>query len=209
MTGRLVGTFDLLDRASRGFVEARLYSPADAANAADFEQRWRPDFDQRRAELKASGNLTLQALRENNMEDSHWLWAEKVDFSTDRLDRRSFAIVAEDVTQGLMLVTTVGFAREASQRGKPLVVVDFLATAPWNRKGFSNSARFKGVGRIMMIAAISLSVQEEFNGRLGLHSLPQTEQWYRDVVGMTDLGIDETNMRYFEMTEAQAKAFLT
>jgi hypothetical protein len=68
--------------------------------------------------------------------------------------------------------------------------------------------RFKGIGRILLGAAISLSFHEEFAGRIGLHALPQAEDWYRHVCGMTDLGVDGKKMRYFEMTEAQAKAFL-
>lgn len=209
MSGRLVGTYDLKDRVSGQFVEAQLYNPADQTNVADFEQHWRPLFDQRRAELEAAGGLTLALLGENDIQDSHWQWPQKVDISAGRIDRQSFAIVADGLTQGLMLVTTAGFAKAPSQRGKPLALIDLVATAPWNRKRFTPTPRFKGVGRIMLVAAISLSVQEEFKGRLGLHALPQAEDWYRDVVGMTDLGTDDTRMRYFEMTEAQAKAYLT
>jgi hypothetical protein len=67
---------------------------------------------------------------------------------------------------------------------------------------------YKGVGHLLLAAAINLSFNEEFSGRVGLHALPQAESWYRDVCKMTDLGPDGTKMRYFEMTEAQARAFL-
>lgn len=61
-----------------------------------------------------------------------------------------------------------------------------------------------------MVAAIAFSEQEGFKGRIGLHSLPQAENFYRDRCGMIDLGPDATyqNLRYFEMTPDQAKAFL-
>jgi len=107
-----------------------------------------------------------------------------------------------------MFVRTQGFAREPSQHGKPLAVIELIATAPWNRTALVPVPRFKGIGRLLLAAAISLSVHEEFEGRVGLHALPQAENWYRKVCGMTDLGVDETKMRYFEMTEAQARAFL-
>ncbi len=100
------------------------------------------------------------------------------------------------------------FAREPSQLNKPIVDIDFLATAPWNRFRLAQDPRFKGIGRLLLAAAISLSVSEEFAGRIGLHALPQAESWYRDVCGMTDLGVDGTSMRYFEMTEAQARVFI-
>ena len=56
-----------------------------------------------------------------------------------------------------------------------------------------------------------MSRQSGFAGRVGLHSLPQAEPFYRDVCGMTDLGEDpnEYDLRYFEMTEAQAARFLS
>jgi len=59
-------------------------------------------------------------------------------------------------------------------------------------------------------SAVSLSYELEFNGRLGLHSLPQSESWYRDVAGFSDVEYDAPKrMRYFEVTEAQAAAFLS
>lgn len=59
-----------------------------------------------------------------------------------------------------------------------------------------------------MTAAIAVSEDEGFKGRLGLHSLPQADDFYRKI-GMTDLGQDAAyqNLRYFEMTSEQARAF--
>jgi hypothetical protein len=109
-----------------------------------------------------------------------------------------------------MLVDTTRFARSDRQKGRELVYVDLLATAPWNRPRLVPEARYKGVGRILIATAISLSYELEFNGRLGLHSLPQSESWYRDVAGFSDMGYDAPKrMRYFEVTEAQAAAFLS
>jgi hypothetical protein len=56
--------------------------------------------------------------------------------------------------------------------------------------------------------AISLSVDLGFEGRLGLHSLPQSEDWYRKA-GLTEVEFDKPKrMRYFEMTGAAALAFV-
>ena len=62
----------------------------------------------------------------------------------------------------------------------------------------------------MIAAAIHLSLAEEFSGRVGLHSLPQADDWYSRGCGMTDLGPDPAvqNLRYFEMTPEQAAEFL-
>ncbi|WP_314964497.1 GNAT family N-acetyltransferase, partial [Bradyrhizobium cosmicum] len=64
------------------------------------------------------------------------------------------------------------------------------------------------VGSALITAAIALSEDEGFKGRLGLHSLPQADDYYRKI-GMTDLGQDVAyqNLRYFEMTSEQARAF--
>jgi hypothetical protein len=65
------------------------------------------------------------------------------------------------------------------------------------------------VGSILLGTAINLSHDEGFGGRLGLHSLPQADSFYRDKLGMTELGpdISKQNLRYFEMTPGQANDF--
>jgi hypothetical protein len=90
----------------------------------------------------------------------------------------------------------------------PMIYIELVSTAPWNRAEFENPPRFRGVGKSMIKAAIKLSVKEKYKGRIALHSLSGAEDFYRKC-GMTDLGMDEEKeMVYFEMTEAQAQAFL-
>jgi L-amino acid N-acyltransferase YncA len=72
--------------------------------------------------------------------------------------------------------------------------------------------RYRGIGSILVRAAIELSKQEEFKGRIGLHSLPQADSFYSTTCGMSDLGVEAESpyapMRYFEMTSEQAEAFI-
>jgi hypothetical protein len=208
MSERL-GTFWLTDRRTGREVEATLWQTIDDRHVEDFAQKWKPVFEARKAELRKQGELTAEIAGEHNLQDSHWEWARKVEQRRDGLAWTSFAVEAQDVTQGLMFARMDAFAREPSQRNKPIVDIDLIATAPWNRFRLVPEPQFKGVGFVLLGAAVSLSVHEEFAGRIGLHALPQAESWYRDVCGMTDLGIDGTGMRYFEMTEAQAKAFVS
>lgn len=203
-----IGTYWLKDRRTGLEVEATLLQSLDDRHVEDFVQKWKPIFDARMAELHQQGQLTIEIVGEHNLQDAHWQWARKVEQRRDGLAWTSFAVEAEDVTQGLMFARMDAFAREPSQRNKPIVDIDLLATAPWNRFRLVPEPQFKGIGRLLLAAAVSLSVAEEFAGRIGLHALPQAESWYRDVCGMTDLGIDGTGMRYFEMTEAQAKVFV-
>jgi len=61
-----------------------------------------------------------------------------------------------------------------------------------------------------MAAAVTLSLERGYNGRVSLHSLTDAENFYRNVCGMTDMGIDlkYEGLLYFEMTSSQAKEFM-
>ena len=113
--------------------------------------------------------------------------------------------------QGLMLVSTEDeTCRLPEQAGEPLAYVHYLATAPWNAPDFTDAPRFGAVGSILIAAALQVSIENGIQGRLGLHALPQAETFYRNHVGMTDLGpdADTENLRYFEMTSEQASNYL-
>lgn len=209
MSGAL-GVYPLKDRRTGKEVGATLWQSIEQRHVDDFANRWKPIFDARLTELYGQGDVTAEIAAEHNLQDAYWRWAQKAQERRDKLAWASFAVEAEGVTQGLMF-TRVGAdvrAREASQRNQYIVEVDLLAIAPWNRFRLVPAPQFKGIGRLLMATAISLSFNEEFAGRIGLHALPQADSWYRDICGMTDLGVDDTKMRYFEMTEAQAHAFI-
>jgi hypothetical protein len=125
---------------------------------------------------------------------------------------QGFSLVCDGVTQGLIAVNMVSHrCRLPEQQGKHLVYIELLENAPWNRSELLfQPIKFKGIGTILMAAAIELSREQDFKGRLGLHALPQSERWYREACGMTDMGIDQhaQGLRYFEMTAQQASAFI-
>ena len=114
--------------------------------------------------------------------------------------------------QGLMLLRTNECGRLGGQYREPLVYIDNLASAFWNLPNVTESPRFRGVGYILFGAAVSLSIDKGWEGRVGLHSLPGAEDFYGDVdkCGMTDMQIDASHqdLRYFEMSAMQAKAFI-
>lgn len=106
-----------------------------------------------------------------------------------------------------MIVNTLKRCRIPQQKGQHLIYVEYLETAPWNH---GTNPKFKGVGTVLIAAAIQLSNDDGSDGRIGLHSLPQADSFYRDRCKMTDLGIDKSysNLRYFEMTKEQSEKFL-
>jgi len=112
--------------------------------------------------------------------------------------------------QGLLLLDLNQTARLPEQSGKPLVYIQYVETAPWNSPRYSNPIRYRGVGSTLIRAAVELSLDSEFRGRLGLHSLPEAESFYREKVGMTEMepDVSQQGLRYFEATETQALAFV-
>jgi hypothetical protein len=191
----------LLDKRTGKFVPAELVETINEGHLASVEKEWMPVLLRRLRELVDQ----RQPLPENR----HWVWREKVARIQGLLAYRTFAIVCEGQTQGLMQINTAVTSRLPGQVGKQLAYVDYLETAPWNRATIVEQPRFGLVGSVLIRAAIEVSLEEEFHGRIGLHSLPQSEAFYAKSCGMTDLGIDGTyeNLRYFEMTPDQAVSF--
>lgn len=143
-------------------------------------------------------------------QDLHWDWGKKTDWSRSLLTLQRFAITCGGALQGLMLVNLTKLtARLPSQKGKDLAYVEFVSTAPWNRPEISGVQQFHGIGINMVRAAVELSRNEGFHGRIGLHSLSQAASFYADTCGMSALGADRhyDDLDYFEMTSAQADAF--
>ena len=90
--------------------------------------------------------------------------------------------------------------------GNALVV---LALTLHEHDEFVATPRYKGAGTLLMRTAIELSLELEYKGRIGLHSLRQADGFYTHC-GMTDLGPDAAfyGLRYFEMTSEQAALYL-
>ena len=143
-------------------------------------------------------------------QDLHWDWGNKTDWSRPLLTLQRFAITCGGALQGLMLVNLTKLtARLPSQKGKDLAYIEFVSTAPWNRPEISGVQQFHGIGINMVRAAVELSRNEGFHGRIGLHSLSQAASFYGKTCGMSALGQDRhyDDLDYFEMTPAQADAF--
>lgn len=202
---RDASTVYLRNVATNESVAAELWDGIGPQNLADWSQEWQPILSRALQEL-ASRGVPIQHWPQS----WHWNWEKKVAHVSGLLGARTFCVMADNVTQGLMSLDLTKSARLEVQRGKPIVYVDYIEVAPWNRKDLVGSARFSGVGTVLLTAAVELSRQEGFKGRIGLHSLPQADEYYRDRCGMSDLQPDpaKQNLRYFEMTADQARAFM-
>ena len=172
-------------------MSADLYDSILPKHLDEHEQHWKPMIAARK------------------VQHGHWNWRAKMATLSQTLSYQSFAVECAGKAQGLMIVNTIKRCRISSQANKHLVYVEYLEAAPWNQ---GLHPLYKGVGKVLLAAAIQLSIDEGNQGRVGLHSLPQADTFYKDRCGMTDLGPDASYsncpLRYFEMTEAQASSYL-
>jgi hypothetical protein len=187
-------------------VAATLRIIADYSELALIEATW--------AVERAAIALKLQAgsvARECWPQSLHWSWAAKAALP-GTLAITVVGLEVDGECQAMILTKTEPYrVRQTADRGKPLVYVDYVEAAPWNWSlaSLSMQPRFKGSGTILMLEAVSQSIQEGFHGRVGLHALPQAERFYVHC-GMTKLLVDPAkhNLAYFEFTREQAQIFI-
>ena len=194
----------LFHRPSRKFTPAQLLremTPEDVEAAAE---SWEPYFDRAIRGLVLSGTP-----RSAWPQHLHWNWRYKAR-ATAGLEGYQFSgILCDDAVQGLMLTTIHQSCRVVTQQQSPMVYIHFLETAPWNLHELAASPEYGGVGQILVADAITQSLRRGWEGRVGLHALPQAQSFYRELVGMTDLGVDPIEgLVYFESTPEQARAFV-
>lgn len=196
----------LLDVARDAPAPAELLHAITERQLADWEAEWVPEL------FKAVQRLHRAGVERRLWPESrHWNWRKKTTTLQGMLAHPGFSVVCDGVTQGMMILdTAMKRCRIEGQRGKNLVYVEFVENAPWNRRELFDPPRYRGIGSVLIRAAVALSQHEEFRGRIGLHSLPQANGFYANTCGMTDLGQDPDyqNLRYFEMTPEQAEAFI-
>jgi hypothetical protein len=136
----------IIDRRTNAHANALLHKELDEVELIDVEIDWAPERLRGLRRLRQQGIPTSQL-----PEHVHWNWAVKAVQHLHLLAYRSFGIEAEGKMQGLMMVCLTGkLARLDPDKGKPLVYVDFLETAPWNAKEFTTSPLYKGVGARLM-----------------------------------------------------------
>lgn len=190
----------------RELVDAELWDAITEKNLADWEAKWTPELLRLLEALYDKG-----VARKLWPQSRHWDWRQKTQAIEKRLDQQCFAIVCDGMTQAMMITELTKRARLKGQENDHLVYIDFVEAAPWNRREIlGEPPRYSGCGSILIRAAIEYSKLEGFKGRIGLHSLPQANDFYANKVGMTDMGQDPDyqNLRYFEMTPEQAEAFI-
>jgi hypothetical protein len=203
----------LSDGTSGSLIEAELDDDVPIDGLFEAEELWAPERVRFLRDC-LKGGVKLDELPQS----IHWNWSLKAAripglvggaLSPNRL----FGIKAQGAWQGMLIATCVNHVTRLPPGGMDLVYVDFVEAAPWNWKNVKagRTQRFRGVGRQLIEVAVRWSLDLDFKGRLGLHALPQADDFYRNACGMTDFGADPAYrppLRYFELSDSQAKAFL-
>jgi hypothetical protein len=196
----------IIDRATGNPVSAVLHKELDELEIIDVETVWSPE------RLRGLRELRQKGVAANSLpQHVHWNWALKAVQTSGMLAYRSFGIEYDGKMQGLMIVCLAGKnARLDPDKGKPLVYVEFIETAPWNAKEFTSAPIYKGIGVRLIQAAARLSIDERFAGRVGLHSLAQSKPFYTTTCEMTAFGpdVNYSNLEYFELPAAKATELL-
>ena len=192
----------LISRATGEPVAAVLLSGVTRSLIEDVELSW--------ASLRIEGAKRIKTAGGRVPEHWGWNWQRKAGY-VDLLAYLCFGVECDGEMQGLMLVNTTNVvSRLTGQKGKPLVYVDYIESAPWNAKVLTDAPRFSGVGPRLIEAAVRYSMKEGFAGRVGLHSLPQSEDFYERTCRMIRGEIDPKyeGLRWFELTALGVKKFL-
>lgn len=166
------------------FVEATLKELAQN-HVDDFEAYWK------------------SSLKELAQEDKFWDWAFKKRAATSYGNYECYAVEVEERTQGLMMIETQ-WHQSFITPGQPLVYVEALSVAPWNRAQRQGAPALKRVGSSLLAFSQTRSEALGYEGRVGLHSLPGAEGFYESRNMMRfeaepDAFIDdESPLTYFE-----------
>lgn len=203
-------TILIIDCQSGDLVDAEIFDEVTLAHFIETQAEWRPVV------LAAARALSQQPNQGTLIpRHFHWDWTRK-EAELKLLAVKFYGLAHAGKLQGLMKVETVAHTcRLPEQEAKPLVYIDYLESAPWNinklMAALGQPQRFRAVGTRLLEAAVLLSIEEGFHGRVGLHSLPGSEGFYVNGCGMTPVGRDphKQNLLWCEFTPEQAERYLS
>ena len=202
----------IVDLARGATVDAELFDDVTVDHFVQTQLQWRPLVVEATKRMLARG-----VPPEVQPRHWHWNWENKGD-QLGQFNLSFFGIECAGELQGLMKVDLAKYsARIPTQKGAELAYIDYLEVAPWNHREIATelggTRRYATIGWNLFAAAVQLSRQVGFDGRVGLHSLPhpQTEQFYQKTCKMLPLERDSAkeNLLYFETTPELAELFIS
>lgn len=202
----------ILELSTGAFVGAELTDEVTMDHFIETQRDWRPMV------VAATKSMVLRGV-DPNQQPRHWHWNwENKEIQLKQFGIGFYGIEYTGQLQGLMKVDLAKHAaRIPTQTGEGLAYIDYLEVAPWNIREIASELgqeqRFGVVGVNLYAAAVLLSKEAGFEGRVSLHSLPhpKTEQFYQKTCRMLPLQRDKAkeDLLYLETTPELAELFLT
>ena len=154
--------------------------PMEQRHFEDVEELWQP------------------ILTETNQPEAGWIWDYKLRQSQQQERYEAYSFDVDGFSQGLIFIETQWHRSQLPGR-LPLIYVEAISSAPWNRVDIEQPPWLKGVGRRLLAFARLRSVELGYGGRVGLHSVPNAEGFYQRL-NMPDYGPDpeKDGLLYFE-----------
>ena len=142
--------------------------------------------------------LWFSSLRSAEQPDVNWDWSYKLRLAVNDSRYEAYAIELDELVQGVILLETQWHRSWLPDR-PPLIYVEYLASAPWNRRLLQEPPYLIGIGRTLLLLARQRSIEMGYEGRVALHSLPKSETFYHRN-NMVDYGPDpdKDGLVYFE-----------
>lgn len=193
----------IVRRQDKVLVDAVLHTELQPKVLIDVEKEWGP------IRLEAARKLYRAGRIKEVPQHFLWDWGTK-GTKLQFLAYRCLGIECAGKWQGLLMVKLTGqIAWLDPDKGKDIVYIEYLESAPWNLAMMVDTPLYGGIGPTLMRTAVQLSYDEGFHGRMGLHALEQSEEFYRDDCEMHCCGPDASyeNLPYFEMTREIAARF--
>ena len=149
---------------------------------------------------------TLKEIKERiQLDDYHWEWLIK-HYLNKGDEYEWFYLYVDNKPQAACLIY---HPKKSEIDTGSIFYIEYVAVAPWNRWNPMEEKMLKGAGK----AIISCAMEYAYNNlglRYGfcLHSLPKANVFYENI-GMSYLNaLDKTSMKYYEMSEENAKLYM-
>lgn len=139
----------------------------------------------------------MAVLAEVQFDDSHWRWLDKSLLNMGN-EYKWFFLMADGEPQAACMIY---HPKPSAFDGQGVFYIEYVATAPWNRKNPMAAQAFVGIGRLIVrevsrYAIKTLGLRPGFS----LHALPRAAGFY-EAIGMSRFpAFDKGGMPYFEMS---------
>ncbi|MEN3159968.1 N-acetyltransferase [Alkalimonas sp. NCh-2] len=149
--------------------------------------------------------MLAKVLESIQTEDYHWNWFKKSSHFTSN-EYEWFFLFSDNQPQGACLIY---HPKCSALNQANIFYVEFLAVAPWNRDCLVRQREYKGVGSILLKAALKYSVENlGLIPGFSLHSLPQAKEYYEKLKMINIAPMDKGALLYFELPQSEANKLM-